>query len=241
MTLDEALAGANPQIGDQVKSQTGFAYYGPYGWEGNLEALESGKGYLYESVDSEKKSFVYPTKTAGNAMARGVVKAEKPHSAFAAVAVTDYPDNMSMVIRLIEGGYAVTDAELAVFVDGECRGTAFADGDLYYLLAAGEGSGQSMELRISIGGKTVTIDSSLTYSSDSSIGTPWRPYIIDLNGSVTGIADRMGKIADDADWYTLQGFKLDHRPTQPGVYLHGRRKVTIRPTKTIYNNDETNE
>ena len=241
MTLDEALAGANPQIGDQVKSQTGFAYYGPYGWEGNLEALESGKGYLYESVDSEKKSFVYPTKTAGNAMARGVVKAEKPHSAFAAVAVTDYPDNMSMVIRLIEGGYAVTDAELAVFVDGECRGTAFADGDLYYLLAAGEGSGQSMELRISIGGKTVTIDSSLTYSSDSSIGTPWRPYVIDLNGSVTGIADRMGKIADDADWYTLQGFKLDHRPTQPGVYLHGRRKVTIRPTKTIYNNDETNE
>ena len=61
MPIGQALAGANPQFGDQVKSQTGFAYYGPYGWEGNLEALESGRGYLYFSTDDKEKSFVYPT------------------------------------------------------------------------------------------------------------------------------------------------------------------------------------
>ena len=70
MTIGKALAGANPQFGDQVKSQTAFAYYGPYGWEGDLDALESGKGYLYMSTDTQTKTFVYPS----------VSKAVKPPS-----------------------------------------------------------------------------------------------------------------------------------------------------------------
>ncbi len=61
MSIGEALAGANPKVGDQVKSQTAFAYYSRYGWEGDLDALESGKGYLYMSTDTLTKTFVYPS------------------------------------------------------------------------------------------------------------------------------------------------------------------------------------
>ncbi len=60
MTLDMALAGANPKRGDQVKSQQGFAIYGNSGWDGNLKVMESGKGYLYYSVDNADKEFAYP-------------------------------------------------------------------------------------------------------------------------------------------------------------------------------------
>ena len=67
MTVGEALATANPQQGDIVKSQTAVAIYGSYGWEGSLKALEGGRGYLYYSTDGQTKSFVYPMVSAASA------------------------------------------------------------------------------------------------------------------------------------------------------------------------------
>ena len=84
MPIGQALAAANPQFGDQVKSQTGFSYYGPYGWEGNLEALESGKGYLYHSTDTVEKQFVYPT--TASATARSIHSPAATHHSPAASA-----------------------------------------------------------------------------------------------------------------------------------------------------------
>ena len=33
---------------------------------------------------------------------------------------------------------------------------------------------------------------------------------------------------DDDDWWTLQGFKIGRKPTQPGVYIHHGKKVVIK-------------
>ena len=56
-----------------------------------------------------------------------------------------------MVVMFTNGGMPVADAEVAAFVDGECRGAAVATMDdeqpLYYLLIASEGSGQPMQLQ----------------------------------------------------------------------------------------------
>ena len=221
MPIGQALAGANPQFGDQVKSQTGFAYYGPYGWEGNLLSLESGKGYLYQSKDRVTKSFVYPTVAASQAR-RLVAATSTAPSVFSPVNPNAYPDNMTMVVLLTNGGTPVADAEIGAFVNGECRGAAVAttNGELplYYLLIAGEGSGQPIELRAYIGGSTVTLSTDLTYSSDGNIGTPWEPYVIDIS-EVLGITVVDG-LSTDTDWYTLQGIYLGTtKPTTPGVYI----------------------
>ena len=243
MSLDEALAGANPQFGDQVKSQTAFAYYGPYGWEGNLEALESGKGYLYQSMDTQTKTFVYPTTSASRTLQR-LSRAASPlkaQSIFSPIAPTSYPDNMSMVVMLTNGSQPVADAEVAVFIDGECRAAAFADNvddsqqpPLYYLLVPGQGSGQSIELRVALGDEVLTLPTTLTYSSDASIGTPWDPFVIDINAS-SGIKSIDYLMIDDLRfnpdvWYTLEGVNCGTtRPTRPGVYLYNGKKVVIRP------------
>ena len=233
MTLDEALAAANPQQGDQVKSQTAFAYYGPYGWEGNLKALESGKGYLYQSLDNAEKTFVYPTATTASAAARSQRATDSGQcSWFTPVAPTDYPDNMSMVIMLTDGSQPIADAEVAAFIDGECRGAATCYEGLYYLLIAGEGSGQPICLQVAIAGNIQQLDPKLTYSSDGSIGTPWEPYVIDLSAQ-SGIAATILDGDDDADWYTLQGIKMDHKPSKPGIYIHRQKKVTVWPAKRM--------
>ena len=231
MPIDLALAGANPQYGDQVKSQTAFAYYGPYGWEGNLDALESGKGYLYFSTDTAEKQFVYPnivSSARGQSPKRLNDQSAKRPNTFSPVDPTDYPDNMAIVIMLTDGGEPITDAEVAAFVDGECRGATSADEGLYYLLVAGEGSGQPIEIRANIDGTVRTICTSLTYASDSSIGTPWEPFVIDINDP-SGINDIRVSVADSI-WYTLQGVRCGTtRPTRSGVYLYNGKKVVIRP------------
>ena len=72
----------------------------------------------------------------------------------------------------------------------------------------------------------------MTYISDVNIGTPWNPYVIDLSEMRTGISTIAADDADnDDDWWTLQGFKIGRKPTQPGVYIHHGNKVTIKRVK----------
>ena len=238
MTLGEALAAANPQVGDCVKSQHGIAFYSQNGWEGSLKALESGHGYMYNSTAVKEKSFVYPdaTGTRRAAAKRTLLNAESQSESqktrLFAPTVGNYPDNMSMVIALKDGEQSVDTCEVAAYIGGECRGATRANGGLYYLIIAGEGSGQPLELRTCINGETVVIDNTQTYISDVNIGTPWNPYVIDLSEVLTGISTiAVDDADDDDDWWTLQGFKIGRKPTQPGVYIHHGKKVVIKQVK----------
>ena len=44
----------------------------------------------------------------------------------------------------------------------------------------------------------------------------------------SGIAPIIYSPIIDIAWYTLQGVKLDAKPTKPGIYVHGGRKIVIR-------------
>ena len=237
MTVDEALAAANPQKGDIVKSQTGVSIYSEYGWEGSLKALESGRGYLYYSNANDTKSFLYPTETAASA-ARANTRMAASRGAtedlriFNPVPLGLYPSNMTMAIQLRDGDAVVDTAEVAAFIGDECRGaTRASDNALYYLVISGDGAGQSMVLRTCIDGKIIDIDNSLMYVSDDNIGTSWDPYVIDLSGLMTGITSVSDSDTDDDDWWSIQGFKIGRKPTQPGVYIHHGKKVTIKRVK----------
>ncbi len=73
----------------------------------------------------------------------------------------------------------------------------------------------------------------MTYISDVNIGTPWNPYVIDLSEVLTGISTIAADNADDNDddWWTIQGYKIGRKPTQPGVYIHHGNKVVIKRAK----------
>jgi len=180
-----ALAGAQPKKGDMIKSQTAVSIYGTYGWEGTLLALEPGHGYLYFSTDSTAKSFVYP---ADLYQPRSKVESQKSKVESRKVYMA-YPSNMTMTIRLMDGEAVVDTCEIAAYIGGECRGAVRAHTDsLYYLVIAGDGAGQPMELRTVINGEEIVIDKTLTFVSDNHIGTPWEPYVIQLN-AVQGIEE----------------------------------------------------
>ena len=47
-------------------------------------------------------------------------------------------------------------------------------------------------------------------------------------GVNNGIASPVMTLDNDPYWYTLEGRRLSEKPSNPGLYLHGRRKVVIR-------------
>ena len=234
MTIGEALAAANPQKGDIMKSQTSVAIYGLYGWEGNLHALESGRGYLYYSTADSAKTFIYPTASASARRQIANRQSSDRKAIFTPVDNYLYPNNMTMVIQLLAvDGSAIDTCEVAAFVGDECRGAIRAESNgLHYLVIAGEGAGLPMTLRTCIDGEIITIDDTQQFVSDDNIGTSWEPYVIDLHNLAVGISVLDGSaVEDNTDWYTLQGFKIGRKPTRPGVYIHRGEKVTIKLKK----------
>ena len=236
MTVNEALAGANPQQGDRIKSQTAIAIYNGYQWEGSLKALESGHGYMYYSNATAPKQFVYPAATAA---ARAYYfenddskLTTQKSSLFNPIDGHEYPDNMSMVIELRKSGQVLDTCEVAAYIGGECRGATRADDGLYYLIIAGEGSGQQVDIVTCIDGEIMTIDQSVVYTTDQNIGTPWEPYIITIDNITTNINNHEFGTRNSELIYDLQGRRVDNTQfetqkskLQKGVYIQGRRKV----------------
>ena len=62
MTVSAALANLNATAGDEISSQEGksASYDATYGWGGQLQTLEPGKAYIYNSKDTQSKTFTYP-------------------------------------------------------------------------------------------------------------------------------------------------------------------------------------
>ena len=62
MSLDEAFGDFVPTDRDVIKASNGKAtYYQGYGWQGSLNTLEPGKGYIYKSNATESRTFTYPS------------------------------------------------------------------------------------------------------------------------------------------------------------------------------------
>ncbi|MBQ4018244.1 MAG: hypothetical protein II605_03260, partial [Paludibacteraceae bacterium] len=201
--IEPALAGLQPKAGDIIKSQTAVSIYSYRGWEGTLTALEPGHGYLYFSADSTTKSFRYPDdlytpRGTMSAPMRAVNYQQSALSWFTPVDKHLYQSNMTMTIRVVDGEAVVDTCEIAAFVGDECRGAVRADDEgLYYLVITGEGAGHAMEIKTVLNGEIVTIDNTLTFTSDNHIGTPWEPYIIQLNP-----AEGIEEITDDKSQIT---------------------------------------
>ena len=60
------------------------------------------------------------------------------------------------------------------------------------------------------------------------IGTPWEPFVIDISGVITGIAN-VNTGYEPGVWYTLQGIRIGtNKPTTSGVYLYNGQKKVIK-------------
>lgn len=121
MNVSEALSGFMPTYGDMVKTQTAYSmYYGENGWYGSLNSINPGDGLMYKSNNTESVTFTYPQGSKGETIRN--ITADNNHW------VPDmhgYQTNMTvMAVVELDGAEVKGDNyELALFSNGECRGS----------------------------------------------------------------------------------------------------------------------
>ena len=125
MSVNDALSGFTPEANDQIKSRdNGYAIYISYGsyhlWQGTLNTLEPGQGYMYLSNSNEQKSLVYQTSRSEMLLANIT-----PENNIFVPSDESYADNMTItaVIDLDGKELRSEEYELAAFVGDECRGS----------------------------------------------------------------------------------------------------------------------
>ena len=235
LSPEQAFADLSPVNGDMVKARTAFSTYRDGVWEGELQSIVPGVGYIYMSKDTLTKNFHYPQiKEQLGAMAPSFTMDDGNLSLGSALYYEPvdehlFPDNMNFIAVVKKDGVEVETAEVAAFVNGECRGAVTCNNGYYFLTILGSSVDDldaTVEIRVRIDGEEYTV-ASQPFVSDAMFGSLDEPYVLDVDATAirTVLAD---DDADDTEWYTLQGQKIGRRPTQQGVYIHRGEKVTIR-------------
>jgi hypothetical protein len=106
---------------------------------------------------------------------------------------------MSIVARVMNGDEAVHGVEVGIFAGDECRGAATeehinentTDGYWFLTVAGDESTQLTIKVHDPATGETITVQQTLTYTDDATIGSLDEPYIIQLNAA-EGIEDVQG-------------------------------------------------
>ena len=143
---------------------------------------------------------------------------------------SQFPDNMSVLAVVKKDGVNIDNAEVGAFINGECRGAVSCNRDYYFLTilgSTGDDDGKEITIKVYVDGEEYVVPNNLKFSSDRFYGSLDNPYVIDVTATGIRVIDSDAVDDDDAEWFTLQGFKLDRRPTKQGIYIHHGKKVTI--------------
>jgi hypothetical protein len=161
--LAEALQSFNATNGDIIRSQSASATFSGGSWQGSLQTLVPGEGYLFKSGKASSLSF-----------ARTAAWSVDPAA---------YEQYMNIVAVLEIDGveYHADDVLIGAFAGDECRGIAqpiqVLNRWVYFLTVYGDSNGDALEFRMQKNGEVVKLDQQLSFTSDQVNGQIRTPYI----------------------------------------------------------------
>lgn len=193
--VKEALSNLSAKDGDQIKGQVGFATYTNGSWNGSLQYLTPGLGYMYYSYNTANTSFSYPSQYLGQSQQIAKQKQSADEMKWA-VDVAKYQMSMTItgVVAIDNNEVANEDLQLAVFVGNECRGSVvlkyIGDYNRYMAFLMVWGNVDDVNKKISFkayNSKTnqevSSEDATLAFTPDNIIGAPASPYKVSFVSS----------------------------------------------------------
>lgn len=237
-SVADALADMSPEDGDILKGQTGVAYYDQYEWAGSLVLMEPGVGYMiFAGINpGEIKPFSYPGSTVSHAPMRAPMRRDADSDAndsytFQPVDFRNYSGNAIMSAKIVKDNVPVTNAEIAIFADDECRAVAVTnDKGVAYLTIPGDAAA-TLSFKVAWGGDIYQTVETVTYETDAVYGTPKNPMVIKL-GTPTGI-DGVDANGETGTVYDLQGRKVETQSgsseLENGIFIiDGQKRAVIK-------------
>ncbi|MBQ8466178.1 MAG: hypothetical protein IJ546_00615, partial [Prevotella sp.] len=208
--------------GDIIKSQSEFAVLsidamGNRMWKGTLEYLRTGEGYMLRRQAATDCKFWYPYYSTGT-------KYNTAETRKAPIFRNTTGSSMNVIARVEDFDLKPGD-RLVVYEGAEVRGVAEIDSQFtqdnapLFFLTVGA-SEQDLHFILERDGEPVaTTPQSLTYVDNAVMGTLAQPTLIHFLP-----ADRL----NGDGWYSLQGIRLQKKPTQKGVYIFNGQKVFVK-------------
>lgn len=176
-----ALAEAEPQNGDIIKGQLGFAYYQDYEWIGTLDVMEPGEGYMY--MTASERDFTYPS-----------VPEQRQRRAPQRISSYDnvwhfgepnyyaYPNNMSVIAKVYKEGKELTGADVGCFIDSVNWAASREVREWYFIGITHQGNHIPMQIKVwnPEDGQVYESPTVLYYDDDAIVGSPKDPFIIEI-------------------------------------------------------------
>ena len=207
------------QEGDVIKSQEEFAMFtkGAYEkgeWVGSLKYMEPGEGYMLKSNGKDTVQFFYPYHEPGSTFISTSQKA--PHKR----ASHTYPTTMTMAAK-VTGVTLEEGDKLVAICDGEVCGEADCNDEVIYLCISGQKKAPvSFVIERDDEWVAATHDI-MTFEANAVSGSPMEPTEINFVSNLSDLLSQQG-------WFTLQGVKLDTKPTKKGVYIYNGKKQIVK-------------
>lgn len=218
MTLADALSYMDTDEGDCISNlEGGFATFNNGEWEGSLQTMNPGAGYLYKSASA--KSFIYnnvPTVLNARALYRERLA---PKSIPWSVDKHRYPNLMPMIAQVCysTGDAADSTYYVGAFVGNECRGVGKYSDGIMYLSVYGDKSADMNFKAWNVETESVfDFAETLKFTPDV-VGTYSSPYKLMLGFESTGINHLNANNGVDGI-YSIQGIKLNSIPNR-GIYI----------------------
>ena len=209
----------NAEPGDVIKSHTEFAYFTKQGntgrWCGSLQYMKPGEGYMMLRKAESDASFTYPFYDL-NSNFREDWNTGTTRAAAAAKA------RSTMTVSAVVEGFEVEDGDVLIaYSNGEECGSVIVNSQLSivnYLSIAGDASA-NIWFAIERDGEIVASTGEvMTYKANAVIGSPDQPTAINFVRAEYA----------DGQWYSINGMKLQKRPTKSGVYIFNGRKIVVK-------------
>lgn len=218
----------NPEDGDYVVGQMGFAQYQSGSWEGTLDQLKPNAGYLYKSVNSKNLLF------ADNSV---VVNANSESGADDnnIVDMRKYSSTMNFIGKLMDADTDITGEDYCVYVmaGDECRGVSQLINGKYYLTVYGEKDEPLTLVYENMKTQETFVPTEELRFSEDVMGSRTAPYVWRLD-VVTGI-DSIFADGKSVRVYNINGCLIDANATlktlkhlAKGIYLVNGIKYVVK-------------
>ncbi|MFP4340300.1 MAG: LamG-like jellyroll fold domain-containing protein [Cyclobacteriaceae bacterium] len=172
--LSQALQNFAPSEGDIIRSQAASASFTGGSWQGSLQTLVPGEGYILKSGTAGSLTFArtssHPSARTHNQAPWTVNPAE-----------FEQYMNITAVLELDGVEYHADDVVIGAFVGDECRGFAqpiqVLNRWVYFLTVYGNTPDEALEFRMYKNGEESVLDQNQSFMSDAALGQVRNPFI----------------------------------------------------------------
>jgi len=175
---NEALAYFDAVDGDVIKSQNLFAIYDPInGWNGTLNYLEAGKGYMIKS--SKSQTFTYPSYLGKQESGKPSDIVANKSQAKISNEFKSYSDNMNAVVSLPEDYNELFVYDAKGVLKGKANNQEINNKSLSFITIYGD-SPEELVFYVSDGRNKKATTKIINFKVNSVLGTIAKPLVLEV-------------------------------------------------------------